>query len=416
MASPPPHLGHLALILLFNFVKPTSSSLEPFPLLAAWKTACVFRKSVKIPHFSRRLCPFMVQWAAVHLSPSTMCVSPTRTCAMLTHTIPVCAVRAFTLIEVMIVLALLTTLILFISMALDIHLRQMLISRTEVEEARLARVILETIAKDIRSVVIPLREEQLEVDTAALTGVMGMPGAADLLDGIDREALENYEADEDGEEPLIYGTLPGIYGDVEWIQIDTARLPRGEMYGSRQIRRGTSFAADRLSATKTVFYYLGRDTGTLAMDDPLYQPDRLTGSIGRSYDPNALQYGLFRRQLDRYAMQYAIHEGLDWEYERDDEPLAPEVERIEFYYFDPTIEQLSTMGDWVEYWDMDERQMLPSAVMIVVGIRRNDFGRGLLSLGQTNDRESVVTYSLIVEIPVTQDILYYPEEEGAADE
>jgi len=317
-------------------------------------------------------------------------------------------VRALTLIEVMIVLALLTTVILLISMALHTHLRQTLINRNDVEDARLARVILDAIAKDIRSVIVPLREEQLEVDTAALSAVMGLEGAADLLTALETEPLPE---EEEGEEPLIYGTLPGIYGDAEWIQIDTARLPRGEMYGSRQIRRGTSRAADRLSASKTVFYYLGRDTGTLATDDPLYQPEQLIGSISGVHDPGALQYGLYRRQLDRQAMQYALHEGVEWEYEQDDEPLAPEVASIEFFYFDPTIEQLGTMGDWVNSWDMDDRQMLPSAVMIVVGIRRAELGGGLLPLGQAENRELVVYYSLIVAPPVTQDIPYYPEGE-----
>ena len=323
------------------------------------------------------------------------------------------AVRALTLIEVMIVLALLSTILLLVSMALDIHLRQMVVNRTEVEEARLAKIILEKIARDIRSVIVPLREEVLEVDTSALTGVMGLEGADDLLEG-----LEGEETTGDYEESLVYGALPGIYGGVDelgrsWIQIDTAKLPRGEMYGSRQIRRGTSLASDRLSAAKTVVYYLGEDTGTLATDDPRYQPERLIGSIGRSYDSTAPLYGLFRRILDRQAMQYAIQMGLDWEYEQDDELLAPEVESIEFYYFDPTIEQLSVMGDWLDYWDMDEMQMLPSAVMIVIGIRRSDFGRPLMSWGQSIEVREPVYYSLIVPIQVTLDVPYYPAGEEA---
>ena len=315
-----------------------------------------------------------------------------------------CVVRAFTLIEVIVVMVLLTTMLLLISVVTDIYLRQMTINRTEVEEAQLARTIMETIAKDIRSVVVPLREENLEVDTSMLTGIMGLDGLDDLLGDFDWEDMEESE---DYEEPLIYGTMPGIYGGENWIQIDTARLPRGEMYGSRQVRRGTTFAADRLSASKTIRYYLGRDTGTLTTDDPRYQPDRLIGSLGRSLDPNALQYGLFRRQLDRQAMQLAIHEGLDWEYERDDEPLAPEVESIEFFYFDPTIEQLGTVGDWTNHWDMDDRQMLPLAVRVVVGIRRPDFGRSLLSWGQADERGSVVFYSLVVPVLPTVDVINY---------
>ena len=317
-------------------------------------------------------------------------------------------IRAFTLIEILIVLVLLSVILLLISAALDIHLRQMTINRTEVEEARLAHVILETIARDIRSVVVPLREEQLEVDTSMLTGMMGLDPTGELFDDLDFdwESLEGTEDFEGYDGLMFYGVMPGIYGEWDRIQIDTGRLPRGEMYGSRQVRRGTTFAADRLSASKTILYYLGRDTGTLTTDDPRYQPDQLMGSLGRSLDPNALQYGLFRRQLDRQAMQFAIHEGLDWEYERDDEPLAPEVESIEFFYFDPTIEQLGTVGDWTNHWDMDDRQMLPLAVRIIVGIRRPNLGRSLLSWEQ-DARESVVFYSLVVPVLPTIDVIHY---------
>jgi hypothetical protein len=329
------------------------------------------------------------------------------------------AIRAFTLLEVLIVLALTTTIVLLVSMALDIHLRQMIINRTEVEEAQLARIVLENIARDIRSVVVPLREEILEVDTTTLTTLMGLEGTADILEstadltsGLEEESTGEYTEEE---EQYIYGTIPGIYGGLDWIQIDTAKLPRGEMYGSRQIRRGTSFAADRLSASKTVLYYLGRDTGLMAMDDPQYQPEKLIGSIGRSVDFNAPLYGLFRRQLDRQAMQYAMQKGIEEEYEREDEPLAPEVEWIEFYYFDPTIELLGKMGDWVEEWDMDERQMLPLAVQITVAIRRPDFGRSLLSFGSAGAVKEPVIYSLVVPIPVSVDVPPAEDEEKEED-
>jgi len=313
--------------------------------------------------------------------------------------------RAYTLIEVILVLALITTIILLVSMALDIHMRQMVLNRTEVEEAQLARILLEKIARDIRSVVVPLREETLEVDTAALSSVMGLEGSSNLLtEPVSENTQTSGEEGMEDEEQYIYGVIPGIYGSLEWIQIDTAKLPRGEMYGSRQIRRGTSSAADRLSASKTVLYYLGKDTGQMLPNDPRYQPEKLIGSIGRSLDRNVPQYGLFRRQLDRQATQYATQEGIEKEYEEDDEPLAPEVEWIEFYYFDPTIELMGKMGDWVEEWDMDERQMLPLAVKITAAIRRPDVGRGLLSFGSAGMSKDPVIYSLVVPIPVSVDV------------
>jgi len=330
------------------------------------------------------------------------------------------AMRAYTLLEVIIVLVLITTVILLISMALDSYLRPMTINSTEVEEAQLAYTILNIIEKDILSVVVAIRVEQLEVDTSALTGVMGLPGAAELMADYDLEMptedFDEYD-DEEWEDLMLYGTVPGIYGGIGWIQIDTAKLPRGEFYGSRQIRRDTSLAADRLSASKTVMYYLGADTGEVNLADPRYQPERLVGAIGRSLDPSALQYGLFRRQLDRQAMQYSLQMGTEYEDEQYDEPLAPEVQWIEFYYFDPEAGMEGTPGDWVDMWDMDERQMLPLAVMITVAIRRPDLGRNLLSVGPQSAPEPVV-YSLVVPIPLDVEIVpyYYDDEEEWYDE
>lgn len=305
--------------------------------------------------------------------------------------------RAFTLIEIVIALALMSVLMVFIVAALDVHLRQMSINRTEVEEAQLARAVLEKIARDIRSAVVALREEELEVDTETLSLMFGLYGIDETQYLADPTETASAMLEEETE---VYGTIPGIYGETDWIQIDTALLPRGEMYGSRQVRSG-SVLTDRLSPSKTVKYYLGDDTGQmLGADDPRYDPDNMVGSLGRSTDSTAVRYGLFRRQLDRMVWQYSNNEGADTEYEPYDEPLAPEVEDIEFAYFDPEAGQQGEVGDWVDYWDMDERQMLPLAVRITVFIRRQRPSRGLWGSSTTEELETV-DYSLIVLLPVT---------------
>ncbi|MDR2115215.1 MAG: hypothetical protein LBP87_02425 [Planctomycetaceae bacterium] len=317
---------------------------------------------------------------------------------------------AYTLFEVLISLVLMTVILMFVTMAIDLYLRQMMTNRMEVEESQLARAVLEKISRDIRSVIVAVREEQLEVDTESLTSLFGF--SADLgvsdLGGLST-ANTGSELTEQPEVTEIYGIMPGIYGDTEWIQIDTTLLPRGEMYGSRQTR---SFGmADRLSPSKTILYYLGSETGQMTgFDDPRYQPDQLIGSLGRSLDPSAVRYGLFRRQLDRFVTQYAVNEGLETEYEQYDEPLAPEVEWIEFAYFDPTAGQEGSTGDWVEYWDMDERRMLPTAIRITVAIRKQSLGQSIFSWSDDNSTTiSTIVYSLVVPIPVTIEIPETPE-------
>ncbi|MDR0520478.1 MAG: GspJ family type II secretion system protein [Planctomycetaceae bacterium] len=312
--------------------------------------------------------------------------------------------RAYTLFEILIVLVLLAVIMLLISIALDIHLRQMAINRTEIEEAQLARAVLEKIAQEIRSVVVASREETADTDSTGIAAALGLDTASlSETETAETGSAAESETGTAEEPPVIYGEMPGIYGEIDWIQIDTARLPRGEMYGSRQIRRGTSAAADRLSPSKTVLYYLGKDTGQLTSDDPRYQPDALIGATGRSAASDAAQYGLFRRQLDRQVMQYSIQTQTESEDELHDEPLAPEVEWIEFAYFDTSAAATGTTGEWTDTWDMDDRQALPAAVRITLAIRRQNFGKGLLS-AWTQETETVpnVVYSLVVPVPVSQ--------------
>ncbi|MDR0610779.1 MAG: hypothetical protein LBG58_11765 [Planctomycetaceae bacterium] len=321
--------------------------------------------------------------------------------------------RAYTLFEVLIALALMTVILMFVTLAIDLYLRQMVVNRTEVEESQLARAVLEKISRDIRSVIVAVREEQLEVDTDSLTSLFGLSTELSVSD-FSNTATSDSEAESSeqsqSEETEIYGTMPGIYGDTEWIQIDTTLLPRGEMYGSRQTRNLS--ITDRLSPSKTILYYLGQETGQMTgTDDPRYQPDQLIGSLGRSLDPTAIRYGLFRRQLDRFATQYAVNEGQATEYEQYDEPLAPEVEWIEFAYFDPTAGQEGSTGDWVEYWDMDERQMLPTAIRITIAIRKQSFGQSLVAWSDNSATIPTIVYSLVVPIPVSIEIPETQEEQ-----
>ncbi|MDR2641440.1 MAG: prepilin-type N-terminal cleavage/methylation domain-containing protein [Planctomycetaceae bacterium] len=327
----------------------------------------------------------------------------------------------FTLVEILIALVLMLIILGIISVSIDIYLRQMVINRSEVEEAQLARALLDRISQEIRSVVVRATEELAteEINVELLISIFGNStttgnsNAATNLPANNTTANSNSttnttstptENEQSTESTVsVKGTLPGIYGDLDWIQIDTVRLPRGEFFGSRRRRVGSQFQTDRLSSTKTVYYYLGKDTGTIAdTTDPRYNPDQLIGSLGRLTDMTALQYGLFRREFDRQVTQYLTNEGKESDYEQYDEVIAPEVEWIEFAYFDASATtSTNPEGDWVEYWDMDEKKTFPKAIKITIAIRKQIFGNALLKLTESTG-ETVPTniYSKIVILPV----------------
>lgn len=335
---------------------------------------------------------------------------------------------AYTLLEVLISTALMTVLFAFIGFAIHTHFRVLDTSRMQVSEAQLARALLEKIARDLRNVVVPIQEETLEVDTEATMSLFFPSGGSDALGmlGVDTSSLMSEDAVSGSsettentapEEGTVAGTATGIYGSLEWLQIDTARLPRGELFGAKITRSGTSPIADRLSPSKTVLYYLGEDTG-LAGERTGKSLDQTLGSLGRSLDRNAPKYGLFRREMDRRATCYMMDQGLETEQEQYDEPLAPEVEGIEFLFLDPYTEnsRKEGVGDWVEEWDMDELMMLPQAVRITIWIRREGKPSVIGSVFGGNDSLELIAYSTIVVLPVAYEALEETTQEESETE
>lgn len=324
--------------------------------------------------------------------------------------------RGLTLVEVLIAMSMLVVLLGSIGIALHSYLYTLDTARTGTAEAQLARAILEKIARDIRNTVVALKTETLEVDTesvqALFTGVQPPAAVSSLLD----TAISSGDSGATTEvAKTLTGTTPGIYGDLEWLQIDTARLPRGEMYGGKMTRSGTSPLPDRLSPSKTVLYYLGEDTG-LEQGRTTLGADAALGSLGRSLDLDAPKYGLYRRELDRLATQYMIDQGEEAERERYDDLLAPEVEAIEFLYFDAQsggqseatglaasggLGGLGKVGEWIESWNMDNIGYLPKAIRITLWIRRKgQDNRSNDSLTGQAPGIRTVAYSLIVVLPV----------------
>jgi len=319
---------------------------------------------------------------------------------------PMMSFRAFTLVEVLLALLLLSVVMLMIGVAIDSNMRLLDSARTEVEETQLARALLDKIARDIRSVVVASREENLAIDTSIFNSMFDSYGIdsallsqSGLVDGFSSDTSSDTDATTDWEEVpesgTVVGTMPGIYGSTEWIQIDTGRLPRGETYRTELVLAEGTILGDRNSPTKTAFYYLGKDTGMLSAAEST--EEQISSSLGLPLERYGPQYGLYRRLRDRYVCKYAEANGLDYEYEQYDEALAPEVEGIEFWYYDAENEE------WIDYWDMDEIGCLPSAVRVVLHIRKKFIPRTAVfgMFGNSQEGIQVLRYSTVIPMPLS---------------
>jgi len=311
-------------------------------------------------------------------SPQSLAPTPRR---------PTCG---FTLLEVVLALSLASLLLVVVGASVDFHLRLLDAGRTEVEEAQLARALLQRIADDLRSAVPydPIDAEKL------LEGVEGAAGELDELGAMAEEAgLEAGEEVEAAEDELANiadssetPSVPGLYGNIYELRVDTSRLPRPDQYGGMLVETGGAPLVDVVSDVKTVAYYVeGNSIGR--------------GAIGSDVPQG--QAGLYRRESDRATTAYAAEHGLLANLENELLPIAPEVASIEFLYFDGS--------EVVEEWDSIERGGLPMAVEITLKIIPTRLRKTMGTASQfatqqqgTIFEEDLLTYRLLVHLPAAQ--------------
>ena len=322
---------------------------------------------------------------------------------------------AFTLLEILLVFGLLAVLLGALAMAIDLHLRVAHLGRQRVEEAQLARVLLQRIADDIRGAVPP---ESIDVQSLARTltavlressGNLELSNLASLaggtLSGSDRSSSgsststsgstslggtsgtggETEEAEDETEEITlgVPRSVPGLYGGPDWLQVDVSRLPRPEDYDAyltSQSSLGTDWQWNRLSEVKTVLYGLMIPGSTMSISQTRVSPEG---------------WGLYRDEVDRAVGALASEQNVLDQKVRATGPIAPEVVWLEFWYFDGT--------EWYDSWDSEAQGGLPVAIEIVLGL---DMSRSL-SQPETADAtllEEVITepntlYRLVVYLP-----------------
>lgn len=265
--------------------------------------------------------------------------------------------NAYTLLEVVLALALSVLLIAGISAGINYHLVVLQEQQQEIERAQVARQSLFLITKDIRAAI-----QYKPIETTALNELIESVQASSDLAAMAEEALGGTEGEdavtpaEDEEDPAASeyaATRPGLYGTSTQLQIDISRLPRKDQYNLVNFADGTQ--SDIPSDVKTVTYFVRNEDN--------FEAD----SSSESVDINETM-GLVRRSLDRAVTRYAVDYGAQINFEDYEEVLAQEITQIEFRYWDSENEE------WLTEWDSDEMLGLPGAVEITIalGLRTNE--------------------------------------------
>jgi len=304
---------------------------------------------------------------------------------------------AFTLLEVILALALSALVMIVLGMAVELHLRLLDSGRTKVEEAQLARAILRLIAQDLLSA-LPYNSSsadssstsssttsstsssaasstttaktgttsQIGNKSSAQSGQSGMSGQtgkqssnSSSTSGLNTNSTTSQSTtsttasgtdETDRTSDLADAapqSTPGLYGNIYELQIDVSRLPRADQYIAAANQSDGAINADQLSDVKNVSYFVVNNGAV-----------QTSGAINGA----ATLSGLVRREIGRATGTFAAQQGqLSTTGDNGTlEPFAPEVQAIEFHYYDGT--------EWVDAWDSVSYGALPVAVQISIAI------------------------------------------------
>ena len=317
----------------------------------------------------------------------TPCREPTRCAAFhASHSRRPSAIRAaFTLLEVLIAMAVSLLLLGAVYAALDLHWKYSSAGRDEVERAQLVRAIFQRMELDIRSVVYPPptasdasqmagsgastggtsgsttgQTTPSGAGTAGTAGSAGTAGTASTASTATGSTTTSTAAD--STEALTQSTV-GVLGDSQTLMLHVSRPARHLDYGA--VIDGQS-SQQRSSDLLSVAYFVATSGGS-----------GLQGLVGSRLGGGATgtARGLARLEGDRLMMNLADEQGnLDALAART-ELLAPEVTVVQFLYFDG--------AEWLTDWDSTAVGGLPRAIRVEMLIQQQ-------------------VYSLVIAVPLAK--------------
>ncbi len=286
----------------------------------------------------------------------------------------------WTLLELMLALALTAILLSGIYGALHLYYRGVTTTRVNVERDQLARTVLRRVSEDLRSAVRYMPADTSGLSGAAsgglgdaaaalgaATGSTGSSGSGSSSTGSsgsssgssgssgsgsssgssgsgssgsgsssDSSSGDTSSSSEMGEstDTTTAQPIPGVYGSSNWLQIDVCRLPR----------------PDEIVANA--------NNGT-----PTSEVRTVTYTMGQGNDPNGLP-ALLRLEQSRAVSLYGSANGSTDT--SNTKVLAAEVASVEFRYYDTAQQQ------WVDSWDSTAMGSVPPAIDVRLVMRNPD--------------------------------------------
>lgn len=316
---------------------------------------------------------------------------------------------AFTLLEVILALALAVVVIGLVGLGVHSVLKIVDGGRLRTERDQLARAILHRIADDLRGTIRyePFDDSGLSsANSAASAAASALTGGASQSQNQDGEGnaagddsgsnsanSNSASSGNDSSQNMLGETsslIPGIYGSQTYLQIDVGRIPRFDEFAA---------GADGLSMpvpasdVRRVAYYVGGASSMISGGNTALGTSRVDG-------------GLIRQELNQASAQWAAEQGDPGMLDQYSSLLAPEALALEFRYFDGT--------QWLNEWDSTANGGLPRAVEIILVLQAEPNAVGLTPGLTPNDADNV--YQLIVHLPASDPVPQATTEPMTSDE
>jgi hypothetical protein len=296
--------------------------------------------------------------------------------------------KAFTLLEVMLALALTTVTVMLMGTAMRVYMAVADKGQDQVEEAKLGRALLQRIADDLRNAV-PYQPPAGSSSSSSSSGGGTSTSATQATQatsatsagaGATASSGTATSSSSSGTGNTSMPVSGGLFGDLQGLQIETTNRPRLSRAMLAAAQDGSQPAM--LSDIRIVSYSLGSPTGN--------------GSTGPISDGGATG-GIYRSEMDRSLFYTAQQQGQSNPSDavKLGDPTAGEVVDLKFSYYDGS--------NWNDAWDSNQQGKLPSAVKVMLTIRsaRKSGGSGLggLGLGGASHEKRDAVYDILVDLP-----------------
>lgn len=282
--------------------------------------------------------------------------------------------HAFTLMEALISMGLMTMIMAGLYAAMTIYLNLQTNSHEEVARTQIARTLLRQITRDIQSTVF-VKEETAEEESD------------------DSESTE--ETDESSEpvtpETAASGTTDyknGLIGTSTDLLMYISRPDRNLNYVSAQ---ELVMASDRTGDLMMVRYFVAQ-TGAGGIASDIAERET-SGSFSGSA-------GLVRMTGDLNALGNAVQQNEEQDQISAAKVMAPEVRSISFRYYDG--------AQWQEEWDSTLLNLLPQAIEVTLVLQTPE-QQDLMEKSESEDPYALPdsSYVMVVNLPVAEP--YVPE-------